>query len=165
MIPRFRDLPLNSKLNLALLLSSGVAVTLLFMLMLMNTVYNLRQEVVSQISILTEVTATNSAAALVFNDPKSAADTLAALRVKPEIMAAEIYNSSNQRFASYRSPKVSTDFKVEEVNRDHFWDPILSVSHFIVVDKELIGHVRVLADLSSQLAIVANQVLALGIAT
>jgi len=165
MIFRFRDLPLNSKLNLALLLSSGVAVTLLFMLMLMNTVYNLRQEVVSQILILTEVTATNSAAALVFNDPKSATDTLAALRVKPEIMAAEIYNSSNQHFASYRSPKVSADFKVEEVNRDYFWDPILSVSHFIVVDKELIGHVRVLADLSSQLAIVANQILALGIAT
>ncbi|MDE2310731.1 MAG: diguanylate cyclase, partial [Betaproteobacteria bacterium] len=69
------------------------------------------------------------------------------------------------RFASYRSPKVPTDFKIEEVNRDYFWDPILSVSHFIVVDKELIGHVRVLADLSSQLAIVANQVLALGIAT
>lgn len=165
MIPRFRDLPLKSKLNIALLLSSGIAATLLFMLMLMNTVYNLRQEVVSQISILTEVTATNSAAALVFNDPKSAADTLAALRVKPEIMAAEIYDSSNQRFASYRSAKVSTDFKVEEANRNYFWDPILSVSHFIVVDKEPIGHVRVLADLSSQLAIVADQILALAIAT
>lgn len=165
MMPHFRDLPLKSKLNLALLLSSGIAVTLLFMLMLANTVYNLRQGTVSQISAITEVTAANSAAALVFNDPKSAADTLAALRVEPEIIFAEIHDANNQRFASYRSTRVSADFKVDEANRDNFWDIIFSTSRFIVVDNEPIGHVWVVADLSSQLSALTGQILALAIAT
>ena len=164
MIRRFHDLPLNSKLNLALLLSSGIAVTLLFMLMLLNTIYNLRQETVSQISAITEVTAANSAAALIFNDPKSAADTLAALRVEPAIIFAEIHDSKNRRFASYRSRRVADDFKAAEMRRNDFWDPIFSTSRFIVVDNEPIGHVWVMADLSGQLSALTGQVLALVIA-
>jgi len=160
----FRDLPLKSKLSLALLLSSGIAVTLLFILMLVNAVYNLRQGAVSQILVITEVTAANSAAALVFNDPKSAADTLAALRVEPEIMLAEIHDANNQRFASYRSIRASADFKVGEANRDNFWDPIFITTRFVVVDNEPIGHVWVVADLSTLLSALTGQVLALAIA-
>ncbi len=165
----YRDLPLNSKLRLALMLSSSIAATLLFALMLANTIYNLRKESVSQISTLTEVIATNSASALVFSDPKSATDTLAALRVRPEIMFAEIHDRSGTVFASYRSPAASVDYVTHSVFRNidnnHFLDPTLSISRSIVVDMEPVGEVRVVADLSGMWSIAAEQSIALVIAT
>jgi diguanylate cyclase (GGDEF)-like protein len=165
MIYRFRDLPLKSKLNVALLLSSSVAILLLFALMLLNAVYNMRQEKVAQLSVLTEVMAANSASALVFNDPKSAADTLAALRIEPEIMFAEIHDRDHQFFASYRNSGVPPGFKQQEASRDSFWDPVFSTSRFIVVDGEPVGHVWIVADLSSKFLAVTEQILALTIAT
>jgi diguanylate cyclase (GGDEF)-like protein len=164
MIADFRDLPLKTKLNIALLMSSGIAASILFIFMLMNTVYHLRQELVSQISTLTEVTAANSAAALVFNDTKSAENTLAALHVKPEIIFAEIRDSKNQRFAIFQRSQNAADY-AEDFDRDRFWDPILSISRFVILDNGSIGHVRIVADLSRQISIISEQILALTIAT
>jgi diguanylate cyclase (GGDEF)-like protein len=165
MISRFRDLPLKSKLNVALLLSSGVAAALLFVLMLLNAVYNLRQEKVAQISVLAQVMAANSASALVFNDAKSAEVTLTALRIEPEIMFAEIHDRNHQHFASYRNSGISANFKAAETPRDNFWDPVFSTSRFIVVDGEPVGHIWIVADLSNKLLAVFEQILALAIAT
>ncbi len=165
----FRDLPLNSKINFALLLSSSIAATLLFALMLANSVYNLRKETVSQITTLTEVIATNSASALVFSDPRSAADTLSALRVKPEIIFSEIHDRFGEVFASYRNPATSADYTAHSsfrnTDNDYFLDPILSISRPVVVDKESVGEIRVVADLSSMWSIAAEQGIALVIAT
>ncbi len=165
----FRDLPLNSKLSFALFLSSSIAATLLFTLMLANTVYNLRKQTVSQIATLTEVIATNSASALVFNDPRSATDTLAALDVKPEIRFAEIHDRFGVVFASYHGPGTSaehvTHSAVRNMDNDRFLDPVLSISRPIVVDKEIVGDIRVVADLSGMWSIVVEQSIALVIAT
>jgi len=162
---RFRNLPLKSKLNVALLLSSGIAALLLFALMLLNAVYNLREQKVSQISVLAEVMAANTASALVFSDAKSAETTLAALRIEPEILFAEIHGRDHQLFAGYHSAGIPRDFKAEESNRDDFRDPVFSTSKYIIVDGEPVGHIWIVADLSNKFLAVAEQVVALAIAT
>ncbi len=164
MIRRFPHLPIKSKLNIALLLSSGIAVAVLFLVMLVNNTQRLRNEAVAQISILAQVTATNSQAAVTFNDPAAATETLAALRVKPEILAAEIRDSKHQRFAVYRGANAPSDFHFKPVDRTSFWDRVIVISRPIVVDKEPIGQLWIAADLSDLFSVLRGEMLALAIA-
>lgn len=164
MIRWFLHLPLKSKLNIALLLSSGIAVAVLFLVMLVNNTQRLRNEAVAQISILAQVTATNSQAAVTFNDPAGASETLAALRVKPEILAAEIRDSKHQPFAVYRSVKAPSDFRFQYAGNTYFWDRVIVVSRPIVVDKEPIGQLWIAADLSDLFSVLRGEILALAVA-
>lgn len=60
-----------------------------------------RRALQEQAETLAEVIGLNSTAALVFNDPKSATATLAALSAEPEITMAAIYTGDGKLFAQY----------------------------------------------------------------
>jgi diguanylate cyclase (GGDEF)-like protein len=163
---RFRNLPLGKKLNAALLLCSGIAVALLFVFMLANNVHRLRREIITEITTLAEVVATNCAAAVVFNDPRSAAETLAGLRAKPQIVQAAIRVGNGPIFARYSSPeerKVSTVLGYLE--RHLIWDPMLTVSRPITVDKQIVGTLEIVTDISTQVSVLEGEIAALLAAT
>ncbi len=61
-----------------------------------------RQSMVRNLSIQSQVIASNSVSVLVFNDPKSAANTLSALSAAPHVVYAEIYTPDGHPFAGYR---------------------------------------------------------------
>jgi signal transduction histidine kinase len=61
-----------------------------------------RNAVVRNLSTQAQIVGANSISALVFSDPDTAADTLAALRAAPSIMSAAIYTSDDQPFAHYQ---------------------------------------------------------------
>ncbi|HJQ63594.1 MAG TPA: ATP-binding protein [Burkholderiales bacterium] len=68
-------------------------------------IYDLRtyeQSWVNDLSTQAELIGRASAPALAFNDPKSAREYLALLRVRPEIAVAAIYNAKGKLFASYQ---------------------------------------------------------------
>ena len=68
-------------------------------------IYDLRtyQEAwVTDLSTQAEILGRASAPALAFNDPKSAREYLALLKVRPEIAVAAIYNAKGKLFASYQ---------------------------------------------------------------
>ncbi|HVR07001.1 MAG TPA: ATP-binding protein, partial [Thermoanaerobaculia bacterium] len=50
---------------------------------------------------LAEIVAANSTAAIAFDDPRAAAETLGALRARPVVWAACIYRADGRRFAEY----------------------------------------------------------------
>jgi len=85
----FRDLSIRSKLTVMQLVASGVAVLLLFALVLGYQVFLLRGEIVRKVASLSQVVGENSAAALTFGDPKSAHETLSALGVEPNVLQPE----------------------------------------------------------------------------
>ena len=97
----FRDLSIRSKLTVMQLVASGVAVLLLFALVLGYQVFLLRDEIVRKVASLSQVVGENSAAALTFGDPKSAHETLSALGVEPNVLAARILDRKGQTFALF----------------------------------------------------------------
>ncbi|HUP91816.1 MAG TPA: ATP-binding protein [Solimonas sp.] len=88
---RFRDLPIQRKVMLLMLLSSAIALALAAVALIgyawLSTRANAEQDLVT----VSRIVADNTAAAMVFNDPKAANETLAALRAKPDIQTACLY--------------------------------------------------------------------------
>ena len=64
----FRHLSIRSKLTVMQLVASGVAVLLLFGLVVGYQAFQLRYDIVRKVALLSEVVGKNSAAALTFND-------------------------------------------------------------------------------------------------
>src|ERR1700730_7405201 len=86
------------------LVASGVAVLLLFALVLSYHVFMLRHEIVDKVASLGEIVGKNSSAALTFGDPKSASETLSALGVEPNVLAARIIDDQGRTFAQFTRP-------------------------------------------------------------
>jgi two-component system, sensor histidine kinase and response regulator len=98
-------LSIRSKLTALQLVSSAVAVLLLFTLVLGYHVYRLRHETVQKVASLGELVGRNSAAALTFGDRNAARETLSALAVEPNMLSARIVDRNGLTFASFRSPR------------------------------------------------------------
>jgi two-component system, sensor histidine kinase and response regulator len=101
---RFRNLSIRSKLTAMQLVASGVAVLLLFALVLGYQAFMLRYEIVQKVASLSEVVGKNSAAALTFGDQKSAQETLSALGVEANVLAARILDRTGRTFALFSRP-------------------------------------------------------------
>lgn len=61
-----------------------------------------RHELVENVSVLAEAIGNNCAAAIDFNDPKTAQETLAALHANDSILSACVYSRNGQVFAVYQ---------------------------------------------------------------
>ena len=156
----FRHLSIRSKLTLMQLVASGVAVLLLFALVLGYQVFLLRGEIVQKVASLSEVVGKNSAAALTFGDPKSAQETLSALGVEPNVLAARIQDREGRPFALFSRTgsdpfafnEASPDWqsKLVQLTDDRTVSPIryafssgtLRVYAAIRLDRETIGQVE-----------------------
>jgi len=99
---RFRDLSIRSKLTVMQLVASGVAVLLLFALVLGYQVFLLRGEIVRKVASLSQVVGENSAAALTFGDPKIVR-TRPCRRwaSRPNVLATRILDRKGQIFALF----------------------------------------------------------------
>ncbi|HWY72463.1 MAG TPA: response regulator [Burkholderiaceae bacterium] len=100
----FRHLSIRSKLTVMQLVASGVAVLLLFTLVLGYHVFLLRHEIVDKVASLGEIVGKNSSAALTFADQKSAQENLSALGVERNVLAARIIDSKGRTFALFSRP-------------------------------------------------------------
>ncbi len=97
-----RELTLARKLTLTMMATSSAALLVACVFFLSYDVITLRRNIVDHLHSLADITAANVAAALTYNDPKSADLVLQALQAEPHIVAARIYDSHGQAFASYR---------------------------------------------------------------
>src|SRR5260370_3943199 len=61
----------------------------------------LRSNMVESLSIQAQIVGANSASALLFNDAKSAVNTLSALKAAPTILSGGIYTLAGEPFAVY----------------------------------------------------------------
>ena len=113
----FRHLSIRSKLTAMQLVASGVAVLLLFALVLGYQAFLLRYEIVQKVASLSEVVGKNSAAALTFGDRKSAQETLSALGVEANVLAARILDREGRTFARF-SGAGGDSFAVAEADPD-----------------------------------------------
>src|SRR5713226_9564234 len=98
---RFRDYSITKKLTWMNMLVSGSALLLACAAFVTYELVAFRETMVRSLSIQAQIIGSNSVSAVLFNDPHSAENTLAALKAAPNIVSAWIYTSDGRPFAGY----------------------------------------------------------------
>ena len=83
------------------MLTSVMTLTLALLSFNIKEIFNYRQIMKNNLTILAEVVGKNCASALLFSDPHNAADTLDSLATEFEIKKALLFDKNNQIFATY----------------------------------------------------------------
>lgn len=96
-----RDVPIQRKLMLIILLSCGVVMLLMRGAFSTYEYVIFRQAMVRQLSTLGEILAANSTAALAFENPGDAREILSAVQAEKHIVAAILYDQSGRVFSRY----------------------------------------------------------------
>src|SRR5712691_1060541 len=98
---RVGDYSIPKKLTWMNMLVSGAALVLASTAFVTYGLISHRETIVRNLTIQAEIVGSNSVSALLFNDPVSAKKTLSALQASTNIVAAGIYTSEGQPFATY----------------------------------------------------------------
>jgi signal transduction histidine kinase/HAMP domain-containing protein len=96
-----KDISIQRKLMAVNLLTSGAVLLLACVAFFAYEFHTFRQTTVRQLSTLGEIIATNSTAALAFDDPQAANEILAALNAEQHIVMATLYDTAGNLFAQY----------------------------------------------------------------
>ncbi len=145
-----RDTPLQRKLTIISMVTSGLALLMAGLAFVAYEQVAFRTAMLDRLSITASMVADNSAAALTFNDPASAAQTLRALSADPHIVAAAIYDGHDKLFSSYRragtQPVLAALIVEHETQR--FDGQSLKLFRGIVLAGERAGTVYIQSDLT-----------------
>ncbi|MBV9572661.1 MAG: HAMP domain-containing protein, partial [Acidobacteriales bacterium] len=95
------DLSIRWKLTLIIVCISAAAVVMACGVMGGYDILLLRKSMRTDLATLAEIVARNSTAALTFHDAHAAEDILAALKAKPHIAVACVYDENGRMFAKY----------------------------------------------------------------
>jgi len=101
-LPKMRDQPIRTKLFLIALSTSSAAMLLITVLLAATSMVYYREELVRDVRAEAEIIAENSAAAVVFEDAKSAREILQALRLAPAIEEASLNSGDGRQLATFR---------------------------------------------------------------
>jgi len=101
-VKNFREIPLGQKLVVAMMVTSGVALLVACSFFFWYDIARFRADRSQDLISVTEIIGANSAAALTYNDPRSAELTLNALQSERHILAANVYDSRGHLFVTYR---------------------------------------------------------------
>ncbi len=146
------------KLLASILLVSAISLCLACGVLLGFDFFSRREGMVDTLTTQAEMVALNSPSALLFDDAKAAATTLAALRAEPQIVGAAIYRHDGTVFAIYRKSAGAglaalLPARLEaSTNGFGFANEGLLVSRQILSEGDTIGTVVVAADMADTYA-------------
>jgi signal transduction histidine kinase len=143
----FRNATIKKKLAWMSALASVTALVLAGGVFLTYHLVTFRSALVRNLAIQADTIALNSVSALRFNDDRSAAETLAALRADRNIITAAIYSADGRLFASHAGESADRASIVpavspEEPEMTRFDGRTLRLSHLIVAEGERLGSVH-----------------------
>ena len=102
------NLSLRRKQMLIIMLTSSVALLLACAAFIAYDTVTFRRELSEKITILADAIGNNCAAAIDFNDPKTAKETLGGLRADDSIVSASVYSRDGRVFAVYQRDTASS---------------------------------------------------------
>jgi two-component system, NtrC family, sensor kinase len=105
-----RDRPIKGKLTAITMLTSGVALLLACAAFVGYELAAFRTNTVDELSTTAAIVGDNSGAALAFDDPASARQTLRSLNVHPHIVGAALYDRNGKLFARYERAASAVPF-------------------------------------------------------
>ncbi|MGB4782922.1 ATP-binding protein [Candidatus Methylomirabilis sp.] len=144
----FRDVPIQKKLRRITMLTTSVALLLTGVALIVYELVVYRSVMTRELVSLADVIGANSAAALTFNDPKAAEETLSALRKDSRITLAAIYTKEGKVFAAYRRQQLEEEAipVVPLADGSTLEGGRLIMFHPIILDQEKIGTLYIQAD-------------------
>jgi signal transduction histidine kinase len=147
----FRGRSIKRKLSLIIMSTTGVALTLVCAAFVTYEVITFRDGMVRELSTLADIIGANSTAALVFNDPRAAEETLAALNAERHIVCAYIFAKDGALFAEYSRADHQEDLPPPEPRGDsyRFEGDHLVLFRRITLDKEAVGAVYIKSDMEA----------------
>jgi two-component system NtrC family sensor kinase len=145
-----RDIPIKSKLTAITMVTSGVALLLACAAFVGYELTVFRDSTVEELSTTAAIVGDNSAAAIEFDDPGSARQTLRSLDTHPHVVGAALYDRNGNLFASYQRDVSGVPFNAPRVQGQghRFGDDRLEVFHPFGVAGEHAGTVYIESDLS-----------------
>ena len=154
-MPAFRDVSIQRKLIAILMLASGFALVLACFGFVVYEVVLYRGELVREVATISQILSESSVAALAFNDPRAAGETLAVLKAEPQIVHGCISDRQGRLLAEYARPGGKASVRDTGATEGHYFrEDRLHFFHPVVFDGERIGTVhveRVLAEMQQRL--------------
>jgi signal transduction histidine kinase len=145
---------ISRKLTLMNMMVSTVALLLACVSFFVYDLYTFREAVVRGLTIQSQIIASNTVSAIVFNDPGSAEKTLAALKASPHIIYAEIYTPDAKPFAGFwreggNRPEALPSLSPGQIQRHWFAKHEIGMVRSIVFQGKPIGEVYLRSDLKA----------------
>jgi len=125
-------------------LSTALALGIATLLLISSESATLHKDFQQRLATQASLAAFNSAAAVVFQDAQSARDNLAAFRLAPEILSAQVLLHDGTAFASYRKAGAS--------EKSPFWARLLGLDRIeyetpLTLENVAVAKIRLVADL------------------
>lgn len=135
-----RHWPIRQKLNLAIIGTSTLAIIIASAVLFSYVWFNMKKDILENLSAMGEAIASNSTAAISFQDAQSATETLSALDAKPEIMLACLYISGQDEvFARYAATQSNQCPQKAPGDDAEYSDELIHMSMPVILDKERLG--------------------------
>jgi signal transduction histidine kinase len=149
---KFRDYSIKKKLTLMNMVVSAATLLLACTAFGAYELITFRSDVVRSASIQAQIVGANSASALLFNDARSAVNTLSALKAAPTVLSGGIYTLADEPFAVYQRDtggRIPPPPPMPAGQREEHWfvGRQLKLIRSIVFQGKLIGTVYILCDL------------------
>lgn len=162
-----QDTPIQLKLMRVILLTSGAVLLLTCAAFFTYEFFTFRESTVSQLRTLGEIIAINSTAALAFDDPDDASETLNALRVEKHIVSACLYDKEGKIFSHYPDSLREDQFpaKPSATSEYHFAQAHLEGFEPVMQNERQLGTLYLKSDLKAisnrfqQYAVIASLVI------
>jgi signal transduction histidine kinase len=146
----FLRIPIRWKIVLIMLGVTAIGLILVGAGMLAHTRLTFEQQTKQKLTLLADVIGLNSTAALAFNDPAAAMETLAALRGDEHVLAGGLYDTNGRLFARYQRENdyVAVPESVPPVNVWTFGDGRAAMARSVLLKGRSQGTVYLVADTS-----------------
>jgi signal transduction histidine kinase/ActR/RegA family two-component response regulator/HAMP domain-containing protein len=147
---RLQDLPVKRQLMLVILLTCSAALLLACGALAAYEVIDFRRALVRDMTVLADVLAKNTRAALAFQDEGAAQETLQALQAEPYVTAAWLYTQDGRQFAAYTRAEAKAPPKLPvrpAVASYRFEEGSLALFRPVFLNEKEIGTIYVRASL------------------
>lgn len=145
-----KDLPIQRKLMRVLLLTTCAVLALTCTIYFAYEFFTFRHSIIRQLTTLGRVIASNSTAALAFNNRADAAEILSALKAEPHITAAALYDVEGNLFSVYpKGAVVDSTYAGPDTRGHYFTLSSLIGAEPVALDDRRLGMLYLEADLDA----------------
>ena len=146
----FRDSSIERKLTIVVFLTCVLGLSVAGVAFELFERARFRSSLATELTAYADTLGQNTAAAVIFNDHKTAQDLLSALRVERNVMAACLYDNQGRVFAEYRREGLRKAFELPpwQGGAVRFAPDALTVSRSFSLDAEKAGGIAIVSDFS-----------------
>jgi signal transduction histidine kinase/ActR/RegA family two-component response regulator/HAMP domain-containing protein len=143
-----RDLPIRRKLTLVILLTCTAVLLIACTALAAYELYDYRRNMARDTTVLADILAKNTRAAVAFQDETAAGETLQALQSEPHVVAAVLFARDGARFAEYMRAGTTPGHVPALANDGYrFEGGHLTLFHPVILNEKRIGTLYMRMDL------------------